>query len=102
VSAPFTNGEELTITTTERFENIVVSDESGTPNYFNGQLVAETADGERLTWLADTENAPTYVVRVAEGEGSNLVILDFWSESVRLPCISASPEDEAVNGCSFR
>ena len=101
VTAPFTNGEELTITTTERFENIVVADELGTPNYINGQLIAETADGERLTWSADPANLDTWTARVAEGDRS-LVLLGFWSESARLPCISASREDESLIGCQFQ
>jgi len=100
VSAPFTNGEELTITTIRRFTDVAISNESGTPNYNSGELIAETADGERLTWIADTENTDSWVARVAEGDGFR-VIFDFWSETATLPCISASPEDEALIGCQF-
>ena len=100
VNAPFTNGEELTITTAQRLTEVVVSDESGTPNYFSGQLIAETADGEQLRLIADTQNAATWQATIIDSDGSQS-IFGFWSDTIRLPCISATPEDESLIGCPF-
>ena len=100
VNAPFTNGEELTITTTQQLTEVVVSNESGTPNYFTGRLIAETADDEQLILIPDTQNADTWQATIIDSNGSQS-IFGFWSDTIRLPCISATPEDEALIGCPF-
>ena len=100
VNAPFTNGEELTITTTQQLTEVVVSNESGTPNYFTGRLIAETADDEQLILIPDTQSADTWQATIIDSNGSQS-IFGFWSDTIRLPCISATPEDEAFIGCPF-
>lgn len=106
VSAPFTNGQELTISTTSRFEDVVVSEESGQPNYTDGRLIAVTGNGEQLSLIADTGDATIYRATVRQGPSSPVTgtqtFSGFWNESVMLPCISASPEDETLSGCPFR
>ncbi len=101
VSAPFTNGREVTVTTIDRFEEIVVSDDSGMPGYARGQLIVESSDGETLTLEADTGDVTSWRATLTQN-GTSEEITGNWSATVMLPCISASPEDEAIFSCAFR
>lgn len=107
VSAPFTNGQQLTITTTDRFEALIVSDETGKPNYTEGRLVAATGNGEELTLLPDPANPSRYFATVRQGPSTAAItgvqtFSGVWNEAVTLPCISASSEDAKLTGCPFR
>lgn len=90
--APWTNGQELTITTTERFEDIVISEEPGTPNYTTGALVAETGNGETFVWSAGTGDDASWTSTVTQADGVSETFFGLWTDSVRLPCISVTLE----------
>lgn len=105
VSAPFTNGQELTITTTSRFEDLIISEETGKPNYTAGRLLAETGNGEELSLSTNPANPSSYFATVRQGPGSAITGVQtfsgLWNETVSLPCISASSEDATLTACPF-
>ena len=99
VSAPFTNGREIFVATTTEFEEVIISEESGLPNYLAGELVVDSFSGD-LNLVTDPADVTRYIATVIQDDIPQ-TFGGFWSDSIRLPCISATPEDEAISGCPF-
>jgi len=97
VSAPWTLGETILITTNKAFTEA----DLGNGNYLKGELTAEAPDGERMDFTAETDDASTWQATVVKTDGSTNVIGN-WSDTDRLPCISATQGADAIPGCDAR
>jgi len=93
-SAPWTLGETIMITTNKAFTEA----ELGNGNYLNGELIAEAPNGDRMVFTAVTGDASTWQATVFNTEGSTH-INGSWSDTDRLPCISAVQGADAIPGC---
>lgn len=92
-----TNGRELIVSTTRRFEDI----DQGSGNYMIGELIIRSTNGEELVVSADTGDASTWSATASNASGTE-AFTGTWGETLTLPCLSAFPEDEELTGCEFR
>lgn len=97
VTAPWTRGRELFVTTTNEFTDA----DLGGGNYLTGDLMIAASNGERLEFSADTGDASRWLATVIK-EDSSSGIVGNWGEDIRLPCVSFSRDEAAIPGCTLR
>ena len=97
VSAPWTRGDVVEVTTTEQFMDANL----GEGNYLTGQLTVLSTTGDRVLVNADTGDALTWSANVIT-EDNEVSISRSWAESGKLPCLSVTQGNDAVVGCTVR
>lgn len=97
VNAPWTNGRELTVTTTTEF----VDADLGNGNYLTGALTIAASNGDRLELTADTGDASSWYATVVKADGASSTV-GSWSDDIRLPCLSFTMRENPIPGCSLK
>ncbi len=87
VSAPWTEGRTLSITTNETFSGTDPNDS----NYIVGSLEAVSGNGESLSLIADTGDFTTWFAELSDRNGTR-GITGQWSDQIRLPCIVSNSD----------
>lgn len=95
VSAPWTRGRALSITTSNQFNDA----DLGGGNYLSGGLTAAASNGERLELIADTGDASSWYATIIKEE-SSFGITGNWNDEIRLPCLSFAQDAAAIPGCT--
>ena len=94
VTAPWTQGQHLVITTNETFTDA----DLGNGQYVSGDLTAEASNGERMELTANTGDPSSWLATVITEE-SSIGIIGNWTDDTRLPCLSFTVDNEAIPGC---
>lgn len=102
----WTNGRDVTVTTTQRFEEAVPDSTTGSANYIAGELLLESDnEADSLLLNAGTGDASSWSVTITDNTIEGVVMktaTGVWGENAQLPCISAFMEDVDSSGCKFR
>jgi hypothetical protein len=97
VSAPWTNGRELTVSTSTEFADA----DLGNGNYLTGTLTVAASNGERLELSADTGDASSWYATVIKADSSSGMFGN-WSDDIRLPCLSFTTGEDTIPGCALK
>ncbi|MFK7856175.1 MAG: hypothetical protein AB8B79_18815 [Granulosicoccus sp.] len=102
----WTNGRDIRVTTTQRFEDAVLNSSTGRANYVSGELLLESVNEEdSLVLSADTGEANSWSATITDHTIEGVVIkpaMGNWNENAQLPCVSAFVDDVDSSGCKYR
>jgi hypothetical protein len=97
VSAPWTAGQTVHITTLQEFADA----DAGDGNYAVGRLQARSDDGVSLDIDADTGERSSFQTALSR-DGSVTSTIEQWGDDLELPCVSVPREEQAIGACDFR